>query len=116
MVIEIKRIYDEPKKTDGVRVLIDRLWPRGISKTDAHIKLWAKEATPTNTLRTWFHKNPEDRWQEFQKLYRAELKEHKAEIFALFRPLKGRITLITAVKNPERSHAPILKKFLDKTL
>ncbi len=72
MSIKRKRVYDPPEKTDGTRILVDRLWPRGISKEKARVNEWLKEIAPSDELRQWFGHKPE-RWEEFQKCYRQEL-------------------------------------------
>lgn len=113
MKTRVKRVYDAPAKSDGSRVLIDRLWPRGVSKRDARIDLWAKDLAPSNALRTWFHRDPDERFAEFQKRYRAELtgKHTQAdELLALKKP----VTLVTAVKDVKRSHVPALVRFLSR--
>jgi len=111
MIISVKRAYDAPKKSDGLRVLVDRLWPRGVTKAKAQIDLWAKNVAPSTALRTWFHGDPEERYGAFTKKYRAELAANKAEIRALLKT-HATATLVTAVKDIEHSHIPTLKKFL----
>ncbi len=86
MTTKIKRIYEETKRSDGFRILVDRLWPRGIKKDDAHIDLWLKEIAPSNSLRKWFNHDPE-KWSEFQKRYAKELKK-KEEIIDTIRKEK----------------------------
>lgn len=112
--IKIKRIYDIPLAEDGLRILVDRLWPRGINKDRAAIDYWYKEITPSNDLRKWFaHK--EERFNEFSEMYREELKSQKDTLkqikqFSHEKP----ITLIYAAKDPRINHAIVLKKVLDK--
>jgi len=107
-----KRIYEKPAKEDGYRVLVDRLWPRGMSKAVARVDLWAKDMTPSTELRKWFHANP-DNYDEFVKKYQHELNTRRAEIEQLVEAMsQPTVTLLTAVKNPDRSHVPVLKKFL----
>lgn len=77
--VQIKRIYEPPTRSDGFRVLVDRLWPRGISKERADLDLWMKTIAPSNELRRWFGHDPK-RWTEFQRRYRAELSEHATEL------------------------------------
>lgn len=109
----IKRAYDKAEKGDGTRVLVDRLWPRGVTKVKAKIDIWAKEAAPSATLRKWFHADPEKRYQAFDKKYVAELKKNpeakklKAEVKKL-----KRVTLVTAAKEPAKSHVPTLVSYL----
>ncbi|MEK7519856.1 MAG: DUF488 family protein [Patescibacteria group bacterium] len=111
MVILVKRVYERPAASDGVRVLADRLWPRGVSKAKAHIDAWAKELAPSTTLRKWVHQNPDKRFGEFVRKYRVEL-AHKKSMARGILNAKRRLTLVTAVKNPERSHIPVLVSFL----
>lgn len=113
--IKIKRIYDFPSTEDGLRILVDRLWPRGITKEKAAIDYWYKEITPSNDLRKWFaHK--EDRFKEFSRLYKEELKSQeevlrKVKLFSTKKP----VTLIYAAKDPKINHAIILREVLNKT-
>jgi uncharacterized protein YeaO (DUF488 family) len=113
MKLKVKRVYDEYKKSDGTRVLVDRLWPRGVRKADAHVDVWAKDLAPSAALRTWFHKDPESRYAEFKKIYRSELTTKKALARELL-PAKKSYTLVTAVKDVEHSHVPTLVAFLQK--
>lgn len=111
MSFAVKRVYDAPDPDDGRRVLVDRLWPRGISKQQAHIDEWLKEVTPSNDLRRWFHADPQQRGAEFADRYRTELEdsEHRQGLEHL-RELRaaGPVTLVTAVKDPAHSHIPVL--------
>lgn len=113
MSIFLKRVYEPSAKTDGVRVLVDRLWPRGVTKSKANIDLWVKDLAPSTELRKWFGHDPE-KWFEFQKKYRAELKDNPAlpEIRTLSR--QGNVTLIYAAKDELHSHALVLKQVLDR--
>ena len=109
---QIKRIYDEPDDNDGYRILIDRLWPRGVTKADAKIDLWPKNFTPSTELRKWFHANS-DRYDEFVAKYQYELEERQTDIQQTMPSItQPTITLITSVKDPERSHAVVLQHFL----
>ena len=112
--IHVKRVYDKSEKSDGTRVLVDRLWPRGISKEDAQIDIWAKDLTPSNELRQWFHKDNEKRYKEFVIKYKAELKEQKESAKDRFGALK-KITLVTSVKDIQQSHVPVLESFLQSS-
>ncbi len=116
MNIKIKRVYEEIKKSDGFRVLIDRLWPRGISKEKANIKLWIKDLAPSNELRKWLHIAPEKRYLEFTKKYKEELKEKKKEIKDIKTELskKKNITLVTAVKDLKHSQVITIYNLLNK--
>ncbi|WP_245568783.1 DUF488 domain-containing protein [Nocardia concava] len=107
----VKRVYDAPDAEDGRRVLVDRLWPRGISKQAAGIDEWAKEVTPSNELRKWYHADPQTRRAEFERRYRIELGDEGArEGLARLRKeaAEGPLTLVTATKEPEHSHVPVL--------
>ncbi len=111
-MIRIKRIYDEPATEDGRRILVDRLWPRGISKDKARIDEWLKEIAPSDELRKWFGHDPA-RWEEFRERYRQELGE-KAEPVAGLRKLavEGTVTLLFAAKDEEHNNAVVLKEML----
>lgn len=111
MAIAIKRAYDEPAENDGMRVLVDRLWPRGVNKEAAAIDLWPKDATPTTELRDWFHDGGD--FDEFADRYRDEL-ESGSSGAALAVQLEGRdrITFVTAVREIEPSHASVLRDWL----
>lgn len=113
MSISIKRAYESAEKSDGVRVLVDRLWPRGMTKDKAHIDHWMKEVAPSTELRKWFGHDPE-KWSEFQEKYRAELKGNPA--LAQIRALahEGDITLIYGAKDEEHNQAVVLKKVLTR--
>lgn len=115
MDIKIKRIYDQADAADGKRILVDRLWPRGIKKEDARLDGWAKALTPSNELRKWYHQDIEQRWSEFQQRYAAELAAQN-EALQQLRDLAQRekITLLTAAKNAGKSHADVLKRLLEQ--
>ncbi|GAB3622087.1 DUF488 family protein [Mariniluteicoccus endophyticus] len=104
-----RRVQDEARPDDGFRVLADRLWPRGVSKERAALDLWAKDATPSNELRKWFHTADDDVADEFRNRYLAELDDSGAAR-ALARQLEGHkvATLLTAVKDPEHCHLQVL--------
>ena len=93
MKINLKRIYEEPTKEDGIRVLVDRLWPRGLTKQKANIDLWLKDIAPSTELRKWFGHDPE-KWKEFRKRYQKELKENKEQIEILKEQQKKRNSYI----------------------
>lgn len=113
MKIKLKRAYDKVAKSDGFRVLADRLWPRGVIKASAKIDVWVKNVAPSNELRVWFHKNKEKRFNDFLKKYTQELLAG-AELTALKKMLHGRkiVTIVTGVKKVEHSHIPTLMKKL----
>lgn len=105
----MRRVYDEPDPADGRRVLVDRLWPRGLAKERAHIDEWAKDVTPSNELRKWFHEDRDTRRAEFAERYRAELDDHAEAVDGLRAEGRGHtVTLLTANKDPDTSHVPVL--------
>ena len=116
MKIRIKRVYDKPAPSDGFRILVDRLWPRGLSKDSAKISLWMKDVAPSSKLRTWFHADKAKRLIEFEKHCEKEISGTQ-EIAALKKIIKekSQTTLVTAVKDFEHSHIPILLKVLRHT-
>lgn len=110
--ISIKRIYEPPSKEDGFRVLVDRVWPRGISRKDAAIDRWAKDIAPSTELRKWFSHRPE-RWEEFRKRYRNELASRVSDLRHLAEECGGcRMTLIFSAKDADRNQAVVLKDVL----
>jgi uncharacterized protein YeaO (DUF488 family) len=114
MTIHTKRIYNPPSDNDGTRVLVDRLWPRGVRKDNARIDLWPKEITPSNELRKWFHEDTAKHWSGFQHRYEEEL-ESQPEMLDEIREMSRNndITLITAAKDENRNHVVVLKKVLE---
>jgi uncharacterized protein YeaO (DUF488 family) len=111
--VQIKRIYDPRARGDGLRILVDRLWPRGVRKDEAQLYRWAKELAPSTELRLWFNHEPE-RWLRFGRRYRKELSQRAAELEALKRLARRRpITLLYAARNREQNEAVILKKTLE---
>lgn len=123
MTYRLKRVYDEPSPEDGMRVLVDRLWPRGLSKERASIDLWLKPAAPSDALRKWYAMDP-DKWDEFARRYRAELKAAaNAEEFeqalapilerARKRGPAGIVTLLYAKRDDAHTHATVLQEFLE---
>lgn len=110
--IRIKRVYAAAEAEDGARVLVDRLWPRGISKARAALDLWFKEIAPSPGLRAWFHQDSAH-WPAFAERYRAELDRHPAAVEQLAEfARKGRLTLIYAAHDPEHNHALVLADYL----
>ena len=110
--IAIKRAYDKPSAKDGVRILVDRLWPRGMSKSKLKIDAWPRELTPSTDLRKWYGHEPA-RFAEFRRRYRAELAEHAKELDAVRTMVKGRsATLITATREVDLSHAAVMRGIL----
>ncbi|MFF3323884.1 DUF488 domain-containing protein [Streptomyces sp. NPDC002889] len=112
--IQVRRIYDAPEPDDGTRVLVDRLWPRGLSKADARIDEWPKALTPSTELRRWYH-GKEGTYEEFCRRYENELAEPAAaQALDGLRTLAaaGPLTLLTAAKEPDRSHTSVLVRRL----
>jgi uncharacterized protein YeaO (DUF488 family) len=112
MVYLVKRVYDDPAPADGYRVLVDRLWPRGVTKERAALDLWAKDAAPSTELRTWFHAHP-DRFAEFADRYRAELAANPA--IGRLRDLAREhptVTLLYSVRDADHNHARVLADHL----
>ncbi|MHB1866213.1 MAG: DUF488 domain-containing protein [Thermoplasmata archaeon] len=115
-MIRIKRAYDPPSPQDGKRVLIDRLWPRGISKDQARLDEWRKELAPSDELRRWFA-HDEDRFPEFRAHYRRELLRQRDSLAELVMAAeRGRVTLVYAARNPEHCNATVLKELLEENL
>jgi uncharacterized protein YeaO (DUF488 family) len=113
MPIHLKRVYAEPSPTDGTRILVDRLWPRGLTKEKAAVDLWLKEVAPSNDLRKWFAHDPA-KWPEFKKRYRAELKQNPEAVAKLKAAAKGNTTLLFGAKDQDHNEAIVLKELLDK--
>ena len=111
MSVAIKRVYDEPEADDGERILVDRLWPRGISKEKAAFSEWMKDVAPTSELRRWFDHKPEH-WTEFCSRYRAELKDNPALDELRKRVAAGKVTLLYGSRNREFNHAQVLEEVL----
>lgn len=114
-MIQIKRVYEKKAKGDGFRVLVDRLWPRGLTKEKAHVDLWMKEVGPSDELRKWFH-HEEGSWSEFEKKYKGELtkkKELLAELGKLQRE-HGTVTLLYGSKDEKQNQAVVLAAMLKK--
>lgn len=111
-MIKIKRAYLEPEAGDGTRILVDRLWPRGLTKEEAHIDLWLKNIAPSTELRKWFSHDIE-KWEEFKNRYLAELNENKESMAILKEQLnKGNVTLIFGARDELHNEAIILKELL----
>ena len=113
-MIKLKRAYEKPAKDDGERILVERLWPRGLTKEQAKIDLWLKDVAPSAELRKWFGHDP-DRWVEFRQRYLKELRQNTDQIRLLKRKAKeGAITLIYAARDEEHNSALVLKQFLQR--
>lgn len=114
MNVMLKRAYESPAKTDGERILVDRLWPRGLAKVNARIDLWLKDVAPSTELRQWFRHEP-DKWPEFKKRYRAELKNNPALSELQARSRQRDITLVYAAKDQLHNEAVVLKQILERS-
>ena len=117
-LVRIKRVYDPPARTDGTRVLVDRLWPRGLSKQRASLDAWLRDLAPSDTLRHWFHSHP-DQWPVFRQKYLKELSHPEAadsldELYRLARSKKP-LTLLFASKMEDRNNATVLQEILNGT-
>ena len=110
--MRIKRIYEDPEDSDGFRVLVDRIWPRGVSKERAKLDVWLREVAPSNELRSWFH-HEDPKWPEFRKRYRAELADNPAvpELRALIAD-HDPVTLLYSARNETEKQAVELREFL----
>jgi uncharacterized protein YeaO (DUF488 family) len=114
--VQVKRVYDPPSKDDGVRVLVDRLWPRGLSKARASVDLWLKDIAPSVALRRWFNHDP-TRWGEFVRRYAEELDKKHASVAALAGAVRrGRVTLLFGARDARHNNAVALHAYLTKTL
>jgi uncharacterized protein YeaO (DUF488 family) len=112
--IGIKRVYEPASAKDGMRILVDRLWPRGMSKASLKYDLWIRDLAPSNELRKWYGHDPK-RFAEFRRRYRAELAPRRDQVAALRAKLKGRTaTLLTSTREVELSHAIVLREILGK--
>ncbi|MCC7083835.1 MAG: DUF488 domain-containing protein [Pirellulales bacterium] len=112
-MIQLKRVYEKPSRKDGLRVLVDRLWPRGLSKERAAVKLWMKDLAPSTELRKWFGHDP-DKWKEFQRRYRKELQEKQELLHELRnRSAEQSVTLVYGARDEEHNEAIVLKKLLE---
>ncbi len=113
MAIQLKRAYEKPAKTDGFRVLIDRLWPRGVRKEDLKLDQWLKELSPSTALRKWYGHDPE-KWDEFRKRYFRELDAHPEGIKLLRAKMRtGPLTLVFSSKEERINNATALKEYLE---
>jgi uncharacterized protein YeaO (DUF488 family) len=114
--IALKRVYEEPSGSDGFRILVDRLWPRGLTKAAARVDLWLRDLAPSNELRKWFHANPEH-WKEFRQKYLAELHAPAAEkalqqVYDVLERERA-ITLLFASRQTDQNNATVLKEFVE---
>jgi uncharacterized protein YeaO (DUF488 family) len=112
--LQVKRVYDPPSNEDGVRVLVDRLWPRGLTKATAAVDLWLKDLTPSVDLRRWFNHDP-SRWNEFTQRYAEELEKKKPAVAALAGAVRrGRVTLLFGARDPQHNNATALFGYLNR--
>lgn len=114
--VQVRRVYDDPVNSDGTRILVDRIWPRGLSKDKAQLDDWLKDLAPSSDLRKWYSHDP-DKFEEFSQRYREELgDDDHAEALKQLRDYakKGKLTLLTASKRDDISDATVLKEVLDK--
>src|SRR5512144_1721145 len=110
--VRVKRVYEPPSRDDGIRVLVDRLWPRGLSKPRAAVDLWLKDLAPSVRLRRWFNHDPA-RWTEFKHRYAEELDAKTAAVAALIGAARrGRVTLLFGARDPEHNNATALQDYL----
>jgi uncharacterized protein YeaO (DUF488 family) len=110
--IRIKRAYEEPDKEDGTRILVDRLWPRALTKEKARVDLWLKDVAPSTELRKWFAHDPA-KWAEFRSRYLEELKRNKEQLLLLRQEsAKGTVTLVYGAKDQQHNEAVILQRLL----
>jgi len=114
MNVKVKRVYERPAKDDGSRILVDRLWPRGLSKEKADVDLWVKDIAPSTELRKWFGHDPE-KWKSFRGRYETELKS-KDELVEMLKAKagKGTITLLYAARDEKHNEALVLKKVVER--
>jgi uncharacterized protein YeaO (DUF488 family) len=114
MNIKIKRVYEQPDKQDGERILVDRLWPRGLTKEKAAVDLWLKEIAPSTELRKWFGHDP-DKWKSFRGRYETEIRHNDDLVKVLKGKAKRRtVTLVYGARDEEHNEALVLKQFLER--
>jgi uncharacterized protein YeaO (DUF488 family) len=114
MTVTLKRVYEEASDSDGTRILVDRLWPRGLTKEKAKVDVWLKEIAPTTELRKWFNHEP-SKWPEFQKRYRAEISDSIDAVSTLKKYLaSGKVTIVYGAKDEEHNDAVVIKQYLDE--
>lgn len=115
-MVRVKRVYDPPSEEDGIRILVDRLWPRGLSKERAEVDLWLRDLAPSPGLREWFGHDP-DKWDEFRRRYRAELSRHLDEIKPIIEASRtDTITLVYSARDEEHNSAVALREYLREHL
>lgn len=115
MTVKLKRAYETPDKNDGTRILVDRLWPRGLTKAKAAIDVWLKEIAPSTELRKWFGHDPK-KWRNFRGRYRTELKQHADQLKLLKSKAKeGTVTLVYGARDQEHNEAVVLKQLVERS-
>jgi uncharacterized protein YeaO (DUF488 family) len=114
--IRIKRVYEQPDKKDGKRILVDRLWPRGLTKEKAAVDLWLKEIAPSTELRKWFGHDPE-KWKSFRRRYETEIR-HNDDLIKLLKQeaREGTVTLVYGARDEKHNEALVLRQFLERAL
>jgi len=116
MAVALKRVYEPPSREDGARVLVDRLWPRGLAKEEAALDAWLKDLAPSHELRQWFHARPQQ-WSKFREKYLKELSSEAAQraLEELYRLVakRSRVTLLFASRNREQNNATVLKELIE---
>ena len=113
IAIRIKRVYQEPEESDGRRILVDRLWPRGLSKDKAKVHVWVKEIAPSTELRRWYGHNP-DKWPEFKIRYAVELEANRSKVDELLEEVQaGTVTFLYGSKEERLNNAVALKEFIE---
>jgi len=114
MSFQIKRAYEPPQATDGYRVLVDRLWPRGLTKEKLHLDVWMKDIAPSTELRRWIHSDM-SKWPEFRRRYFIELKAQRDLLAELRKRARtATVTLVFGARDPEQNHAALLKEYLEQ--
>jgi uncharacterized protein YeaO (DUF488 family) len=113
-MIKLRRVYEKPSPADGTRILVERLWPRGLTKAHAAVDLWMKDVAPSTELRQWFGHDPA-RWKEFQTRYRKELRANKDAVKLLRQKCReGTVTFVYGARDQEHNAALVLQKFLER--
>lgn len=116
MRLQLKRVYEPPAESDGICILVDRLWPRGLSKAEAGIDYWAKEVAPTNELRRWYQ-HEQEKWPEFQRKYVTELQNNPEAVLELIAKIRNEnATLLFSSKETSLNNAVVLKEYLETLL
>ena len=116
MSISLKRAYETPSPSDGCRILVERLWPRGLAKQDAKIDLWPKEAAPSTELRRWFNHEP-DKWAEFKRRYVKELGARRESLEPILERVRaGRVTFVFASRESQLNNAVALKEYVERKI